>query len=206
MTGSALPEEPLHLPSIAQGLPPVPPPALDPYLDAAALCFARHGIGRTGVPDIARELVISRTTVYRQVGTVERAARLLLARELHALLAQLPAILDGATGPETVTRLIATIVQLAREHPVLAKVLADERELIGQFLTGDELPELVARVATIAAPLLELAMTAGLIRARPPGVLAEFLVRITISLVLAPPPSGIVPFLDETVLAVLEPA
>lgn len=202
---SALPHDPLHLPSITQGLPPAPPADLDPYLDAAAACFARHGISRTSVPDIARELGISRTTVYRQCGTVEQAARLLLARELHRLLAHLPGVLEGATGPETVTRLLAAVVLFAREHPVLAKVLADEPELIGPFLTG-ELPALVARVSTIATPLLERAMTAGLIHRRDPAVLAEFLVRTTISLVLAPPPGDLSEFLDQTVLALLAPA
>lgn len=202
---ATLPDEPLHLPSIAQGLPPVPPAELDPYLDAAAACFARHGINRTSVPDIARELGISRTTVYRQVGTVEQAARLLLARELHRFLAHLPAVLAGAVGPETVTRLLAAVVHFAREHPVLAKVLADEPELIGPFLTG-ELPDLVDRVSDISTPLLERAMSAGLVRRGDPAVLAEFLVRITVSLVLAPPPGDVGQFLDQTVLTVLAPA
>lgn len=199
-----LPDEPLHLPSLAQGLPPVPPPELDPYLDAAATCFARHGISRTSVPDIARELGISRTTVYRQVGTVEQAARLLLARELHRFLAHLPAVLAGAVGPETVTRLLAAVVVFAREHPVLAKVLADEPELIGPFLTSD-LHALVDRVSTIATPLLDRAMDAGLVHRRDPAVLAEFLVRTTISLALAPPSGDLAGFLDQTVLPVLAP-
>jgi AcrR family transcriptional regulator len=201
-TVEELPHEPLHLPSLAQGLPPVPSPELDPYLDAAAACFARHGISRTSVPDIARELGISRTTVYRQVGTVEQAARLLLARELHRLLAQLPKALQGAGGPETITRLVATVAVFAREHPVLAKVVADEPELIGPFLVA-ELPELVSRVSTITIPLLERAMGAGLIHRRDPGVLAELLVRTTISLALAPPSTGVEAYLEETLLPVL---
>ena len=205
MSPAALPDEPFHLPSIAHGLPEVPPRELDPYLDAAAVCFARHGIGRTGVPDIARELGISRTTVYRRVGTIEQAARLLLARELHRLLAQLPDVLEAATGPRAVTRLIAAITSYARQHPVLHKVLADERELIGPFLAGDDFLELVARVSAIGTPLLERAMAAGLVRRRDPSILAEFLVRTTISLVLAPPTGDLDTFLEETVLAVVEP-
>lgn len=192
----------LHLPTIARGLPPVPPAGLDPYLDAAATCFVRHGIRRTTVPDIARELEVSRATVYRQVGTVEQASLLLLARELHRFLGHLPTVLEGAAGPETIIRLLAAVVGFAREHPVLAKVLADEPELVGPFLIG-ELPELVARVSAIATPLLERAMSAGLINRRDPGVLAEFLVRTTISLILAPPPGNLVEFLGETVLALL---
>lgn len=203
-TVEELPYEPLHLPSLAQGLPPVPPPELDPYLDAAATCFARHGISRTSGPDIARELGVSRTTVYRQVGTVEQAVRLLLARELHRFLAHLPTVLAGAVGPETVTRLLAAVVVSAREHPVLAKVLADEPELIGPFLTS-ELHALVDRLSSIATPLLDRAMDAGLVHRRDPVVLAEFLVRTAVSLVLAPPSGNLAEFLDQTVLPVLSP-
>ena len=44
------------------GVPAVPPPTLDPYLDAAARCFARHGLRRTRVTDIADEVGVSRVT------------------------------------------------------------------------------------------------------------------------------------------------
>lgn len=199
-----LPEQPLHLPTIAEGLPPAPDTHLDPYLDAAAACFARHGVGRTSIPDIARELGISRTTVYRQVRTVEEAARLLLARELHRFLNILPAALEGAAGPEAVTRLLAAIVRFTREHPVMSKVLADEPELIGPFLTRD-LTDLVARIAGITTPLVERAMAAGLIRRHDPPALAELLVRTTVSLVLAPPAGDLEAFLDKTVVPLLTP-
>src|SRR3546814_7648091 len=84
----------------ALGLPTLPSPALDPYLDAAARCFGRHGLRRTRVTDIADEVRVSRVTVNRQVGTVEDAARLMRARELDrlvtALVPQLLAADDSA--------------------------------------------------------------------------------------------------------------
>ena len=46
-------------------------------------------------------------------------------------------------------------------------------ELIGPFLTSD-LHALVDRVSTIATPLLDRAMDAGLVHRRDPAVLAEF--------------------------------
>ena len=48
-------------------------------------------------------------------------------------------------------------------------------------------------------------MTAGLVRQGDPALLAEFLVRTTISLVVAPPPGDLHEFLDQTVLAILAP-
>ena len=192
----------LPMPSLDGGLPPVPPPELDPYLDAAATCFARHGIGRTGVPDIARAVGTSRATVYRQVGTVDQIARLLLARELHRLLAGLSDSLASASGPDAVMALMARTIRFARGHPVLAKVLTDEPELIGPFVSR-ELPDLIARVSSMAVPVLEWAMDAGLVCRCDPVVLAEFLVRITLSLILAPPTGDLDGFLEFAVLPVL---
>jgi AcrR family transcriptional regulator len=202
--GGALSASLLRLPALAQGLPPAPPEALDPYLDAAAACFARHGVSRTTVPDIAREIGVSRTTVYRQVGTVEHLARLLLAREVHRILVNLPAALEGATGPDTVVRLVAAVIEFARSHPVLVKVLTDEPELVGGVLVED-LTDLVARVSAMATPLLADAMASGLVARRDPEVVADFLVRITVTLVLAPPAVSVERFLAEVVRPVLAP-
>ena len=66
----------VFLPALVRGLPPPPDAALDPYLDAAAACFARHGISRSAVADIAKEMGVSRTTVYRQVGSIDNVVRL----------------------------------------------------------------------------------------------------------------------------------
>ena len=109
-----------------QGIPTPPADELDPYLDAAALCFARYGTRRTSVQDVAAELGVNRATVYRQVGTIDHQIRLLIARDLHRLLAELPASLAGKSGPRAVVELMAAIIRYASDHPVLAKVLRDE--------------------------------------------------------------------------------
>lgn len=201
----ALSSELLPLPSLAQGLPPAPSPDLDPYLDAAADCFARHGMSRTTVPDIARALGVSRTTVYRRVGSVEHLARLLFARELHRLLLRLPELLEGATGPDAIVRLVDGVVRFAQNHPVLAKVLADEDAFVGNFLIHD-IPELVARVSAMAVPLLEDAMRNGLIEPTDPAILAEYIVRTAISLVIVPPEQPLDRFLAVALRPVLIPA
>lgn len=189
----------------AAALPPVPPAEIDPYLDAAARCFAKHGIRRTSVPDIAREASTSRTTVYRQLGTVDTAAALLLARELHRLLISLPGDLTGADGPESVIRLLGAVVSFATEHPVLRKVLKDEPEITTPFLTV-EFSSIIDRVSTVAVPILERAMDDGMIRSADPRVLADFLVRIAVSVLLSPPPGKLTDFFEQVVLPVIRPA
>lgn len=194
----------LSLPGLASGIPAPPPASLDPFLDAAARCFARHGIKRTSVQDVAQELRVNRTTVYRQVGNVDHQVRLLLARELNRLLATLPAALAGRTGPDAIVELLDAIVTFARNHPVLIKVLADEADLIGPFLVSD-LPELVGRVAAAITPLLEAAMDEGVLARRDPVVVAEWVVRLGVSLILAPPPGELSTFLAELLVPALSP-
>lgn len=194
----------LSLPLPGEGIPSPPPAALDPFLDAAALCFARHGIGRTSVQDVARELGIDRTTVYRQVGTIDQQVRLLLARDLNRLLSSIHSELEGRSGAEVLVEVLDAVVSFARAHPVLAKVLAHEPELLGPFLVAD-LPALISRITVILAPLLGQAMDEGHLARRDPLAVAEWLVRIGVSLVLAPPPDDTREFLAELLVPALSP-
>lgn len=192
------------LPTLVGRLP-APPTSVDPYLDAAARCFSRHGIGRTSVQDVARELKVDRTTVYRQVGNVPSIVRLLAGRELHRMLAALPERLTGLQGPAAVIDLLAASVDFAAQHPVLRKVLDDEPELVGPFIVSD-LPMLIELVAAAATPILRAAMEAGELAPRDPERLAQMLVRICMPLVLAPTSDDASVVLSEILLPALTPS
>lgn len=196
----------IDLPTMASNLPPPPPATLDPYIDAAARCFARFGVGRTTVPDIARELGVSRTTVYRQVGTINQLSGHLFNRELHNFLSYLPQSISDEPAPEAVVSMVESIIGYSRNHPVLSKVLVDEPELIGPFLTR-ELPEVVNRVGAVTIPMLTTAMGAGLLAPHDPQILVEWLVRTAVTVVLSPPTTADVKdFLRHMLLPTLSPA
>ena len=195
----------LPLPRLVAGIPPPPSAQLDPYLDAAAKCFARHGIKRASVQDVARELGVNRTTVYRQVGNVDRIVLLLMARELHRLIEALPESVLGLEGPEVVVDVMATVIAFGRNHPVLAKVVADEPELIGPFLVTDAPPMLDA-IAALLAPILQAAMDAGELARRDPRAVAQMLVRLCLSCLLAPPPGDVAATLSQLLVPALTPA
>ena len=198
--------EVLDFPAVAAGLPLVPSAALDPFLDAAASCFARFGVAHTTVPDIARELGVSRMTVYRRLGSVHDALRSLLARELHRLVVHLAGELDGAPpSPETIVELTEVVVRHAASHPVLRKALADEPELVGPVLL-DSFSGIVDNVTTVAAPLLAAAMRAGLVRQQDPVVLTDWLVRTTVSVIASPPRQDVRSFLTQVLLPLLSPS
>ena len=200
--------EVFELPQLVRGLPAPPPASLDPFLDAAGHCFARYGIRRTSVQDVAAELKVNRTTVYRQVGNVESMVRLLTARDLHRLLGEAQRRLaaggiEGLAGPETVVAALVAIVEVVRAHPVVGKVLVDERELIGVGL--DDVPQVLGRIAAAIVPVLEAAMDAGFLARRDPVVVAEWLARIGGSAVVAPPPGDLAGFFRELLLPALDP-
>jgi AcrR family transcriptional regulator len=197
--------EVLDFPAVAAGLPPVPSTALDPFLDAAASCFARFGVAHTTVPDVARELGVSRMTVYRRLGSVHDALRSLLARELHRLVVHLASRLDGAPpSPETIVELTEVVVRDATSHPVLRKSLADEPELVGPVLL-DSFAGIVDNVTAVASPVLASAMQAGLVRPQDPVVLTDWLVRITVSVIASPPPQELRSSLAQVLLPLLSP-
>jgi AcrR family transcriptional regulator len=195
----------LPIPDSIQGLPPLPPASLDPFLDATSRCFARYGIRRTSVQDVAHELGVNRTTVYRQVGNIEQQAMLLAARDSHRLLSALPSRISFPIGPHSVVDLIATLVREARGHPVLAKMLADERDLIGSFVARD-VPDLMERATAAFVPLVSLAVGTGNLARRDPVALSQWLVRIAASLILIEPPGDLEEFLAELLVPALTPA
>ena len=186
------------------GLPPVPPSALDPVLNAAATCFARYGVRRTSVQDVARVLGVNRTTVYRQAGNVEQMALLLAVRDTHRTLETLSLRISQPVGPRALVELTAAVVAQARAHPVLAKMLADERDLIGSLLAGDA-AQLVNRISSALTPLLAAGMQAGRLARRDPVLVAEWLVRVATSLILVEPQCGDQAFLAELMIPALTP-
>lgn len=195
----------LPFPETIQGMPPLPPASLDPFLDATARCFARYGVRRTSVQDVAQELGVNRTTVYRQVGNIEQQAMLLASRDAHRLLSTLPARITFPIGPRSVVELVATVVRETRSHPVMAKMLADERSLIGAFVAQD-VPELMERATQAFVPLVSLAIGTGNLARRDPTAVAQWLVRVAGSLILIEPPGDLEEFLAELLIPALTPA
>jgi AcrR family transcriptional regulator len=138
--------------------------------------------------DIARELHVARTTLYRQVASVEHAIALVASRQLHRFLDDLLGVLSrpgGATAADLVDA-IAGAVRFARSHPVSLRLLHDEPEILGSIVTHDLAPY-AAQVAEALAPVLRHAMDGGVIRRADPDLVAQWLVRVVAVLVVLPP-------------------
>jgi AcrR family transcriptional regulator len=197
--------EVLALPVLAERLPLLPDPALDPVLDAAAACLARHGISKTTLSDIAREMGVAPSTVYRKVGSVDNVTMLVFAREAQRWLGRMPATLTRAAGPRGITTLMADAITTLANHPVAAKVLRDEGDWMGRMVTR-QLDHLLAQGVEVTAPLLTAAMAAGLVRQQDPQLLAHWMLRIALVVLVAPPPGDLQSALDDLLLPALAPA
>src|SRR5687768_13204394 len=123
--------EVIPFPVLAQLLPGAPDAALDEVLDATVDCIARYGLAKTSLSDIAREMGVAPSTVYRKVGTVESAVRLVMAREGHRQLARIPELIAGIEGPRVITVFLAETIEATKRHPMVAKILHDESDWMG---------------------------------------------------------------------------
>jgi AcrR family transcriptional regulator len=197
--------EVLQFPMLAQRLPLLPASSLDTLLDATVTCVVRHGLGKTSLSDIARELGVAPSTVYRKVGTVENAAMLVTAREGHRLLQRMPEVIAGIEGPRIITVFLAEAITTSANHPMVDKIMRDEIDWIGRIATR-RLDDVMAQTAEVAAPLLTQAMDAGQIRRQDPLALAHWIARIGMMSLLAPPPGDLLEALDALLLPVLDPA
>jgi AcrR family transcriptional regulator len=189
---------------LLKGLPAAPASSLDPYLDAATRCIVRHGIERTTVQDVAADMGLNRGTIYRQVGTMENQIKLLAARDIRRHLAGVPARVIGLSGPQLVVELAAIGVEDARGHPILAKLLADEPGLVGNILEK-HIGKLRDQVVPVLASLLESGMATGQLARMDPTILASWIVRIVVTLVVLEPETELRTYLSELLLPALTP-
>jgi AcrR family transcriptional regulator len=183
-------------------LPPRPAPELDRVLDAVERCVARFGIRRTSMTDIAREMGVARTTLYRQVSSIEEAMALLSSRRFHRFLDELVEL--GAQGitADLFVQVIVRTVRSALTDPVAQRILHDEPHLLGEYLTSGSLAALAGQVTELLSPVLRAAMGTGLLRPSDPTMAAGWIVRVVLALGAVPPPDD---ELEATVRFVLEP-
>jgi AcrR family transcriptional regulator len=196
--------EVIPLPLLAKRLPGAPDPALDAVLDATVECIVRFGLAKTSLSDIAREMGVAPSTVYRKVGSGEHAAQLVMTREGHRQLARMPEVIAGVKGPRVITVFLAETITAAANHPMVARILREESEWMGR-LTTRWLDERLAEGAAVSSPFLAMAMDAGFIRRQDPTSLAHWIVRISTICLMSPPPGDLREALDNLLLPMLTP-
>jgi AcrR family transcriptional regulator len=174
------------------------------FLDAFATVVRRHGLSKARVRDVADELGVSRVTVYRQVGTVPEMTALLLQREVSRVLPDPTAWVEAKKPVDALIAVLAEVAAVLRSHPVLDKVIRDEPHLLGEYLVRD-LPRVLNESRTIGASLFEDAIGRGILARRDPAHLADWVGRVLLTAVIAPPAQPLDEFFDAGLRPLLEP-
>lgn len=183
-------------------LPPRPGPELDRVLDAVERCVVRYGLSKTSMTDIAREMGVARTTLYRQVASLEDALALLSSRRFHRFLDGVIELSAQGMTADVFVQVIVRTVRSALDDPVAQRILHDEPDLVGQYLTSGSLAVLAEQIAQLLTPVVDAAMRAGLTKQTDASLAARWIVRIVFALCALPAPDD---ELEATVRFVLEP-
>ena len=181
-------EEPIKAVHVPVGLPPRPDPELDRLLDAVERCLTRYGLRRTTMSDIAREMGVARTTLYRQVSSIEEATALMSSRRLHRFVDKLLELSGQGLDAEAFVQVIVRATRMTLAEPVVQRLLRDEPEILGELVTSGAVAALVGQVSGLLTPVLRQAMADGLLRAGDPAMAADWIVRIVLVLTTVPAP------------------
>lgn len=200
VAAAPVPIDPLA--ALLERLPQRPSPGLDAALDATAACLTRHGLARTSMTDLAKEMGVARSTLYRTFSSVDQAAWTLLARESWRFFDAFGSLVASGAGPTDVVALAAEFVRFASTHPVMARLLHDEPDFVARVVTN-HFSALIDAAAAVVTPLVSAAMDAGTIGRRDPARLAQWMGRVVAICILAPPGHDLDELLGEMLLPLL---
>ncbi|WP_067483133.1 TetR/AcrR family transcriptional regulator [Actinomadura hibisca] len=156
-------------------------------IDAAQECFARFGVAKTTVEDIAAAAGLSRATVYRSVtGGREELILAVVLRDLRRFLDLLAERLRAQPSvPDAIVEGCVDAVAFVRGDPTIARFLVPEAAGHMQAAVAGAAEHVLALCCEYVRPAFDLAQARGLLRAdiEAEGAV-EFLFRIITSLIV----------------------
>jgi AcrR family transcriptional regulator len=151
-------------------------------VDAALICIARVGLGKTTLDDVAREAGCARATVYRYFPSKAQLLKAVVAREAGRLEHEvLTAAASADSLGEAATAAITTAARLVQHHQALAFVAAYEPEMLLPHLAFEREDFVLRSAATIVAPAF-----ARFLEPERAERLGEWIARITLSYLCCP--------------------
>lgn len=163
---------------------------------ATLRCFARYGVAKTTVDDVAREAACSRATLYRAFpGGKDELVAAVVTSEVAGFFRRLRRDLEDVADLEEllVAAVVSAIGQL-EGHEALRTLVAHEPELIWPHVAFRQLDRVLALAAAFFEPYLVERLDLEDARR-----LGEWIARIVLSHVVCPSakPTGPVASLDE---------
>ncbi len=131
---------------------------------AARECFARHGVDRTTMADVAKAVGISRQTLYNTIAGRDELIEAVLVLRIE----EIADVLEAAAGQPTVVDAIVetsvTAVDLARHDDELSNLVDTASSLRLFEIIAGPYPAVHAAVARVFRPLFERARRLGELR------------------------------------------
>ncbi|MER3396399.1 MAG: hypothetical protein C4318_08265 [Acidimicrobiia bacterium] len=154
--------------------------------DAALKCFARNGVSKTSIEEIAKVAGCSRATIYRHFKSKESIVAGAIRWEAAKFFSALEKRLEGFSNLE---ELFVTCATTAEEfiggHSVIPTIVEGEPELLLPHVALDA--PLVVKVSTdFLAPYVDSLMVRGDIDRDNPSEIAEWIVRTVLGFLLVP--------------------
>jgi AcrR family transcriptional regulator len=153
---------------VSQTAAAVEPDRRDLIAEAASVCFARWGVARTRMEDIAKEAGIARPVLYRHYAGKEALLVEVMVRHIDRRRVELHRRVKrrGRAAPLLVEALRAGIERGGSDRAMSASMLDDEvRHLTGRLVAGSD--EVFSAMSAYWRPYLEYARDRGELR---PGV------------------------------------
>jgi AcrR family transcriptional regulator len=156
-------------------------------LDAAREEFARFGVRRSSIDDIAKRAGLSRNTVFRRLGSKDELVNAVLVRELRGLIAEVDEVTaHGGSGTERLAQAFGVTVLRVRGNPMFAGALGHRRDEVLEY-AAVEAGQLLRIAVRYVTELLERDQRRGEMDGRiDVAGAAEVIVRTLHSVVLTP--------------------
>jgi AcrR family transcriptional regulator len=150
-------------------------------VEAALVCIARHGLGKTTIDDVAREAGCSRATLYRYFDGKAELLRTVVRVEVERIAEEIRTAADDAeTLEDAVVAMLHTAGRELGEHPALRFVADFEPERLLPHLTFAGGDRFLGRASDALAPCLERFVPGRGARA------AEWIARVGLTLWMCP--------------------
>jgi AcrR family transcriptional regulator len=152
-----------HVGGVADGPRPLADDRREQIVSGALACVAELGVPAMTVDDIARVAGCSRATVYRLFpGGKEAILGALADREVERCLEAVGAAVDASEDLRSaLVGAVSTAGRLVAEHPVLARLLQEEPDLVLPLLAFEHQGRILGFVGQWAVPKLDRWLDAG---------------------------------------------
>ena len=114
------------------------PTTRDRLLDAALEAAAVHGLAKLSMGDVARTAGLSRQTLYKHVSSKDELVAQAVGREAQRMAAEVVAVAEAEPDSRrALEAAILTTLAVARDHPLLDRLVRTEPEALLPFLVSD---------------------------------------------------------------------